>query len=78
MESLAVIALPWPHVAVVLVQVAAWSVKVLFFCWLQLMIRWTLPRFRPDQILTLCWKKLLPLALVNTVGTAVVLLVLHG
>jgi NADH-quinone oxidoreductase subunit H len=39
--------------------------KVVFFCWLQLAIRWTFPRFRYDQIQTLGWKILLPMGLIN-------------
>ncbi|HEY1416286.1 MAG TPA: complex I subunit 1 family protein, partial [Myxococcaceae bacterium] len=40
-------------------------VKVLILCYIQLAIRWTFPRFRYDQIQTLGWKILLPLALMN-------------
>jgi NADH-quinone oxidoreductase subunit H len=59
-----------PHLAVVVLQVVAWTLKVIFFCWLQLLIRWTLPRFRPDQLMDLGWKKLLPLSMLNVLGTA--------
>ena len=41
--------------------------KVFFFCALQIVIRWTLPRFRFDQLMDLGWKILLPLSLVNLV-----------
>ena len=40
-------------------------VKVVFLIWVQLVIRWTFPRFRYDQIQTLGWKILLPLGLAN-------------
>jgi NADH-quinone oxidoreductase subunit H len=65
---------PWPHGLVVLVQVIFWTLKVIFFCWLQLLIRWTLPRFRPDQLMRLGWTKLLPLSLLNIMITALVIL----
>ena len=50
--------------------------KVAFFALLQVVIRWTLPRFRFDQLMNLGWKVLLPLSLVNFFVTAV--LVLEG
>jgi len=65
-------ALQMPHGAVVALQIGAWGFKVMFFCWLQLAIRWTLPRFRVDQLMTLGWKKLLPLALLNIMLTALI------
>ncbi|GIW40743.1 MAG: NADH-quinone oxidoreductase subunit H 2 [Candidatus Binatia bacterium] len=75
---------PWgteillPHLVVVLLQVGAFTLKVLFLCWLQIMIRWTLPRFRYDQLIRLGWKGLLPVSLANLVATAVFLLVLEA
>ncbi|MBX7137085.1 MAG: NADH-quinone oxidoreductase subunit H [Oligoflexia bacterium] len=41
--------------------------KVVFFCVLQIVIRWTLPRFRYDQLMDLGWKILLPLSMLNLV-----------
>jgi NADH-quinone oxidoreductase subunit H len=57
-------------------QVAAFVSKVVFLCWLQMLLRWTLPRFRYDQVMALGWKVLLPLSLANVVATAVVLALL--
>ncbi|HVV87716.1 MAG TPA: complex I subunit 1 family protein [Kofleriaceae bacterium] len=59
-----------PHWAVSLLQIGAFGLKVVLVCWLQLMIRWTLPRFRADQLMNLGWKLLLPLALGWTMFTA--------
>ncbi len=62
-----------PQTAVALIQVGAFFTKVAALCAFQLLIRWTLPRFRYDQLMALGWKRLLPLSLLNLVGTAVVL-----
>src|SRR4030081_1404275 len=48
----------------VLLSTVFW-IKVILLCWLQLVIRWTFPRFRYDQIQALGWKMLLPAGLVN-------------
>ncbi len=54
-------------------QVAAFVAKVVFFAWLFIWVRWTLPRFRYDQLMNLGWKVMLPLGLANLVVTAVVM-----
>ncbi len=58
---------------VIMFQIVAFNLKVFFFCWLQILIRWTYPRFRYDQVMDLGWKLLIPLSLVNIVGTGVIL-----
>lgn len=47
--------------------------KVIFFLWIFIWVRWTLPRFRYDQLMDLGWKTMLPWALFNTVLTAFVI-----
>jgi NADH-quinone oxidoreductase subunit H len=56
-----------------LFQVGAFVGKVVFFAWLFIWVRWTLPRFRYDQLMRLGWKVMLPLGLANLVVTALVL-----
>jgi NADH-quinone oxidoreductase subunit H len=52
-------------------QILAFVAKVGFFLVLYVWVRWTLPRFRYDQLMTLGWKRLFPLALVNLMAVAV-------
>ena len=69
-------ALPLNHYLVAALQVGSFSVKTVFFCWFLLVVRWTLPRFRFDQLMGLCWKALLPLALLNILLTGAALVAL--
>ncbi len=54
-------------------RVSSFFAKVFFFAWFQLLIRWSLPRFRFDQVISLGWKIMFPMALLNLVVTAIVL-----
>jgi len=59
-----------PAIAVSIIGVVAFVLKVaailVFYMW----VRWTLPRFRYDQLMNLGWKVMLPVALLNLVVTA--------
>lgn len=57
------------HGAVVVTQLLTFLVKVMAMCSFQILVRWTLPRFRYDQVLKFAWKFLLPLALANLTVT---------
>lgn len=58
----------WARVAL---SLAAFFIKVGFFMWVYVWVRWTLPRFRYDQLMDLGWKVMLPLSLLNIFGSAV-------
>jgi NADH-quinone oxidoreductase subunit H len=62
------------HLGVVTLQVGTFLMKLVLFCWIFILLRWTLPRFRYDQVMRLGWKILLPLALANLIGTAILIL----
>jgi NADH-quinone oxidoreductase subunit H len=70
---------PWggslslPAWLVTVLQVGAFNLKVFFFCWLQVLLRWTYPRFRYDQLMDFGWKTLVPLSVINLLATGLVL-----
>jgi NADH-quinone oxidoreductase subunit H len=57
-------------------QIGAFVAKLAVFQFLYVWVRWTVPRFRYDQLMNLGWKGLLPLSLPNLAVTAV--LVMYG
>jgi NADH-quinone oxidoreductase subunit H len=65
------------NLIVMLIHVGVFFGKVTFFIFIQMVIRWTLPRFRYDQIMKRGWKMLLPLSLLNVVGTGIIILWLN-
>lgn len=55
-------------------QFMIFLIKVFLVCFFFIWVRWTVPRFRYDQLMSLGWKGMLPLALLNILVTGVVLL----
>ncbi len=58
----------------VIVHFVTFLVKVIFMIWVQMLLRWSLPRFRYDHVMNLCWKIILPLSIANVFVTGLVLL----
>lgn len=58
------------------VQVSSFVVKTLFFCWFFIWVRWSLPRFRYDQLMRLGWKTMIPLAFANVFVTGLIVLLI--
>ena len=63
--------LPWYLTA--LLSFGAFITKVVFMIFFFMWVRWTLPRFRWDQLMKLGWNTLIPLGLANIIGTAIFL-----
>ena len=71
------LAASWGGNIVAVMGFAALFAKIVFFLFLFMWVRWTIPRFRYDQLMDLGWKKLIPLALANMLITAIVILWLN-
>ncbi|HEX7580288.1 MAG TPA: NADH-quinone oxidoreductase subunit NuoH [Thermoanaerobaculia bacterium] len=61
-----------------LASIAIFAVKTFFFIWLFIWVRWTLPRFRYDQLMAIGWKVFLPLSLLNLLWTGWLVLASGG
>ena len=70
--------MPISHAAIVVIQLVVFLVKMLLVSSFQILVRWTLPRFRWDQLLRFAWKFMFPLALANLTVTAVVVWALQA
>jgi NADH-quinone oxidoreductase subunit H len=58
--------------------IAAFATKIFLFIFVIMWIRWTIPRFRFDQLMHLGWKTLLPLSLINLLVTGLVIAFKNG
>ena len=63
------------NIAVAIIQIATFAIKLLAMNFVFVWVRWTLPRFRYDQLQDLGWRVLMPLAIANIVITAFVVVV---
>jgi NADH-quinone oxidoreductase subunit H len=64
----------WGANTIAILGALALFIKIVFFIFLFIWVRWTIPRFRYDQLMNLGWKKLIPLALINMLITGAVVL----
>jgi len=62
------------HLTVTIIYIVSFLVKTVLLLWLTMMIRWSLPRFRYDQVMKMCWRYMLPLSLLNIFITGIVVL----
>ena len=66
-----------PNLLTILGTVALFA-KIIFFIFFFMWIRWTIPRFRYDQLMNLGWKMLIPLAVVNLLVTGAIALYINN
>lgn len=64
----------FPHIWMTIIGVVTFLLKTLFLCWIQAFVRWSLPRFRYDQLMKLGWRVLLPASLANVFATGIIYL----
>ncbi len=62
----------------IILHFLTFMLKVVVMIWVQMLLRWTLPRFRYDQVMDLCWKVILPLSIANIFVTGFVILLIQG
>jgi len=67
-----------PHAFIVPFQMLIFLIKVLLMSSFQILIRWSLPRFRYDQLLAFGWKFLLPLSTLNLIITVFLVYFIRG
>jgi NADH-quinone oxidoreductase subunit H len=63
------------NVATAVIQIATFALKLLLMNFVFVWVRWTLPRFRYDQLQVLGWKVLMPLAIFNIIVTATIVVI---
>ena len=65
----------WGHNVSSIIGILALFAKICFFIFVYMWVRWTIPRFRYDQLMNLGWKVLIPLSIINIIITAIVILI---
>jgi NADH-quinone oxidoreductase subunit H len=69
-----VLAQHWGQNPVAVLQAVCFFVKIVLFIFFFMWVRWTIPRFRYDQLMKMGWNWLIPLALVNMLATGFLVL----
>jgi len=67
-----------PEVAKSILDIAVFTVKTCFFVFLFIWVRWTIPRFKYNQVMKLGWSKLLPLSIINFTVIAAILYAIYS
>ncbi|MGM0546865.1 MAG: NADH-quinone oxidoreductase subunit NuoH [Bacteroidota bacterium] len=60
-----------------ILDVSVFTVKTLFWAFVYIWVRWTIPRFKYNQVMKLGWKRMLPISILNFIGLAIIIYVWH-
>ncbi len=67
-----------PEIAKAVLDISVFTAKTAFFVFLFIWVRWTIPRFKFNQVMKLGWSKLLPISILNFIVIAGILFFLYG
>lgn len=67
-----------PEIAKAILDIAVFTLKTCFFVFLFIWVRWTIPRFKYNQVMKLGWSKLLPLSIINFTVIAAILYAIYS
>jgi NADH-quinone oxidoreductase subunit H len=64
-----------PDVITTMLHLMTLVAKILIGCWIMILVRWTLPRFRYDQLMNLGWRRMLPISMANVFAVGIVMVI---
>lgn len=60
-----------------ILDVSVFTLKTLFWAFVYIWVRWTIPRFKYNQVMKLGWKRMLPISILNFIGLAIIIYAWH-
>ena len=60
-----------------ILDVSVFVIKTLFWAFVYIWVRWTIPRFKYNQVMKLGWKRMLPISILNFIGLAIIIYAWH-
>jgi NADH-quinone oxidoreductase subunit H len=60
-----------------ILDVSVFTLKTVFWVFVFIWVRWTIPRFKYNQVMKLGWKRMLPISILNFIGLAIIIYAWH-